>query len=82
MPKGYGNMRVGEIDPANGWCHPAQAKRTKCACGATVQMRAVSVRCDCGRRHVRAPGAAFASTGAQPVRPGGKAGCPGVREGK
>lgn len=80
MPKGYGNLDVAEINPAReGYCHPQQSKRTKCRCGKVVQLSGTAGSgCTCGRVHIKAPGAAFASTGAQPVRPGGRAGCPGV----
>lgn len=78
MPKGFANAEVGEIDPRVGWCHPQQSKRTKCRCGRVVQLGKRGSGCTCGRSHIKAPGAAFASTGAQPVRPGGRKGCPGV----
>ncbi len=83
MPKGYAGLDVSEINPAkSGYCHPAQAKRTKCACGAIMNFFPMRRwrRCECGRVHIKAPGASFGSTGAQPVRPGGKAGCPGCEE--
>lgn len=76
MPKGYGNMDVPEIDTADGYCHPQQSKRTKCQCGKIVKLCGAGNRCTCGRLHRKAPGAAFASTGAQAVRPGGRSGCP------
>jgi hypothetical protein len=81
MPKGWANLDVPAINPErDGYCHPAQAKRTKCVCGATCRLHATTPasRCSCGRVHRKAPGAAFASTGAQPVRAGGRDGCPGM----
>ena len=81
-PLGWANQVVPEIKPErDGYCHPAQAKRTKCACGEVVRFWGEcgpAYRCSCGRVHVKAPGPAFDATGAQPVRPGGKKGCPGV----
>jgi hypothetical protein len=80
MPKGFANLDVAEIDAARvGYCHPQQSKRTKCRCGKVVQLGKTGSGCTCGRVHRKAPGAAFASTGAQAVRPGGRAGCPGVK---
>lgn len=79
MPKGYANQEVGEIDPKRcGWCHPAQSKRTKCACGNVVTLCKAGTQCSCGRVHRKDPTrSAFGSTGLQPVRPGGRGGCPG-----
>lgn len=82
MPKGYGNQTVAAIDPSRtGYCHPAQAKRTKCACGKTIALArggGAGIRCDCGRVHYKRPGSSFGGNHRQPVRPGGRAGCPGV----
>ena len=74
-------MKAGKIDPSrDGFCHPPQAKRTKCACGKTQRLWSVETVCDCGRVHVREPGAsAFRRGLLRPTRAGGKAGCPGVR---
>jgi hypothetical protein len=82
MPRGWANEIVGEINPRKvGYCHPAQSKRTKCACGETLEMHTVATRCGCGRVHRKDPfRSAFADTGPQPVRPGGKNGCPGCPE--
>lgn len=76
-------MIVPAIDPErDGYCHPAQSKRTKCACGVTCRLwgGGYDTVCRCGRVHRKAPGSAFESTGAQPVRPGGRHGCPGVEQ--
>jgi hypothetical protein len=78
MPKGFAGMDVPAIDPALGYCHPRQSKRTRCACGAVVVLGRDGTVCGCGRVHVKEPGAAFGSTGLQPVRAGGRRGCPGV----
>ena len=82
---GYDGLRTREIDPQrDGYCHPPQAKRTKCACGRTVEFFSVldhgtnATRCACGRVHVKAPGSAFERAIGQPVRPGGRQGCPGT----
>ena len=78
MARGWSGLEVGEIDPMAGWCHPAQAKRTLCACGRVLELPTVAERCECGRIHRKEPGvSAFAETGHQPVRPGGRHGCPG-----
>lgn len=72
-------MIVAELDPVrDGYCHPSQSKRTKCACGLTLEMHTANTRCRCGRIHRKNPyRSAFAETGPQPVRPGGRGGCPG-----
>lgn len=87
MPRGWAGEIVPAIDPARvGYCHPAQAKRTKCACGAVIELGrhgdgVYAVRCECGRLHRKDPNrSAFADTGRQPVRPGGAKGCPGCQE--
>lgn len=68
-------------------CHPTHAQRTKCVCGAIVNLRgAVSpraTRCACGRFHSKVRGSGFergyASDGRITTgsRKGGKRGCPG-----
>ncbi len=72
-------VKDGEILPRQGYCHPAQSKRTKCACGAVVQLHRVDTSCKCGRWHCKEPGvSAFARQTFQPCRAGGRKGCPGT----
>lgn len=72
-------MKLLPLDPAkDGHCHPAQAKRTKCACGKTCRLPTQATRCECGRVHRKDKSvSAFANTRLQSLRPGGKQGCPG-----
>lgn len=66
------------------YCHPSQAKRTKCICGLTIELvngAESRTLCKCGRVHQKESGSAFRSmldSGGVWRRPGGRKGCPGV----
>ncbi len=80
----------GERVRVRDFCHPQQSKRTKCVCGHVLTLAGaygdtVAV-CKCGRKHRKKSGSPFFSGPMGPdgrglfLRPGGKAGCPGLDE--
>lgn len=74
------------------WCHPTHAQRTRCLCGAVINLSGAVgnayVKCACGRTHSKLPGSAFTpsfmvqhtASGeylSTGRRKGGRRGCPG-----